>query len=207
RAVGLVKKAIAARQPLPRRELPDGFELENGEGQVLARGSDAARYAQVADLMAVLLARRRPGRCGMWTGAGGGAARARVASMPRATRRWPISWPCCWPEDAPDGAGCGRARVAGPPAPVFLRVDAARVRRAGSPGRNPRRVQAGACRSSSRALRKRAASPPVQARWSKVSEIGITLCASKPPTTGRISKRALPAATMATHGGTTTGVA
>jgi GGDEF domain-containing protein len=62
-------------------------------------------------------------------------------------------------------------------------------------------------RSSSIALRKRAASPPVQARWSKVSDSGMILCDSKPPITGVIWWRPLPAAMIATVGGTITGVA
>jgi hypothetical protein len=55
--------------------------------------------------------------------------------------------------------------------------------------------------------RKRAASPPVQARWSKVSEIGMRRCTSMPPITATTSCESLPAATIATVGGTTTGVA
>src|SRR5690606_29710813 len=67
--------------------------------------------------------------------------------------------------------------------------------------------QFGSDRSSSSALRKRAASPPVAARWSKVSEIGIRRCTSMPPITATTSWLSLPAPTIATHGGTTTGVA
>src|SRR5690606_21907047 len=67
--------------------------------------------------------------------------------------------------------------------------------------------QLGRARSSSSALRKRAASPPVQARWSKVSDSGRIRRGSKPPTTGTIAWRPRPAATMATQGGSTTGVA
>src|SRR5690606_4003837 len=67
--------------------------------------------------------------------------------------------------------------------------------------------QLGSDRSSSSALRKRAASPPVAARWSKVSEIGMRRCTSMPPITATTSLDSLPAPMMATVGGTTTGVA
>src|SRR5690606_15795342 len=70
-----------------------------------------------------------------------------------------------------------------------------------------KRGQLGSERSSSSALRKRAASPPVAARWSKVSEIGMRRCTSMPPITATTSLDSLPAPTMATVGGTTTGVA
>jgi len=43
--------------------------------------------------------------------------------------------------------------------------------------------QLASARSSIIARRKRAASPPVAARWSKVTDSGITLCASTPPIT------------------------
>ena len=57
RAVGAVKKAMASRQPVPQRAAGEnGFELDTADGQLLARGADAARYAQVAETMAVLLA-------------------------------------------------------------------------------------------------------------------------------------------------------
>ena len=50
-------------------------------------------------------------------------------------------------------------------------------------------------------MRNRAASPPVQARWSKVSEIGMRRCTSMPPITASTSWESLPAPTIATHGG------
>ena len=68
-------------------------------------------------------------------------------------------------------------------------------------------AQSTSARSSIIARRKRAASPPVQARWSKVNDSGTTLCDSKPPITGVIWWRPRPAATIATVGGTTIGVA
>jgi len=49
----------------------------------------------------------------------------------------------------------------------------------------PRRAaQRARCRSSISALRNRAASPPVAARWSKVSDSGIIRCVAMPPSTG-----------------------
>jgi tryptophanyl-tRNA synthetase len=56
RAVGQIKKAMVSRQSLPLRSTADGFELDDASGQLLARGVDASRYAQVAETMAVLLA-------------------------------------------------------------------------------------------------------------------------------------------------------
>ena len=57
------------------------------------------------------------------------------------------------------------------------------------------------------ALRKRAASPPVTVRWSKVSDSGIMRCTSTPPSTGTTSWRSTPAATIDTQGGLMIGVA
>ena len=82
-----------------------------------------------------------------------------------------------------------------------------RTRRLQSAGKLRASVKYRRARSSSIALRKRAASPPVQARWSKVSDSGMRRCASMPPITATTSWRSLPAPTIATHGGTTTGVA
>src|SRR5678815_3743368 len=59
----------------------------------------------------------------------------------------------------------------------------------------------GRARSSSSVFRNRAASPPVAARWSKVSEIGMRRCTSIPPITATTSKLSLPAPMMATVGG------
>ncbi len=48
-------------------------------------------------------------------------------------------------------------------------------------------IQFGKDKSSSIALRKRAASPPVAARWSKVTDSGMRRCTSIPPITATTS--------------------